>query len=101
MLVFELPALLLKITAVTPSPHLFASQVKPDDGEQWLRRVEAAKCQAHPDVIPAGVGEMDALIKEVDTLMQLAPTSNALATAQLLLLKHVKAALRNMWARLA
>lgn len=56
--------------------------------------MEAAKSQAHPDTIPAGVGEMDSLIKEVDTLMELAPTSAAHATAQLLQLKDVKATLK-------
>jgi hypothetical protein len=63
------------------------------ESEQWLRRVEAAKVQAHPDNVVHLGAELDALVKEVETLMELATTLPIQTTQQLLQLKDVKISL--------
>jgi hypothetical protein len=63
------------------------------ESEQWLRRVEAAKTQAHPDNVAHITGELETLVKEVDTLMEAANMLPIQTTQQLLQLKDVKISL--------
>ncbi len=63
------------------------------EAEQWVRRVEAAKAQAHPDRVVNIAAELDTLKKEVDVLIDIAPTLPIITTPQLLQLKDVRFAL--------
>jgi hypothetical protein len=63
------------------------------EAEQWLRRVECAKAQAHPDNIAAIAAEVDSLVREVDTLVELAHAMPMTTTKHLMVLKDVKISL--------
>ena len=55
--------------------------------------MNAAKNQAHPDHVIHITAELDTLVREVDTLMEMGPGLAVLSTQQMLHLKDVKISL--------
>jgi hypothetical protein len=76
-----------------PCPPTHACQQRRLEAEQWLRRVDAAKAQAHPDNVAHIAQELESLQREVDALLDAGPSLPVRTTQAQLQLKDIKMSL--------